>query len=382
MDVTVTTVAALCAGYGGLELGLAHAGIDHELAWWCETDPWAAAVHAAHTTAPNLGDLRDLTASAPPADIVTAGFPCQPVSTAGRRSGVDDDRWIIRAVVAVWRASGARWLILENVPGLLTANDGEAFGAVLDALAEVGATARWAHLRASDVGAPHRRERWFCLAHADHTRQQGPGHAEPGGHALAAHGGWAAAHAERPGSDQGWPSRGVGALDRPAHGDRAAADPDSRQPQRRGGPGLVGSPPATEPGQGHQRERPGHPAGGRCAAAPDPHSTGRPEQWERRLPGDGHPLGGFDPDRRLRQRFGGYAVAVERWERILGRPAPDPTVAGRLNPELVEWMMGLPAGWVTSHGLSRTQQLRVLGNGVVPQQAGVAVAQLIGAGPC
>lgn len=78
----MTTVAALCAGYGGLELGLAPwAGIDHELAWWAEIDPHAATVMAAHTTAPNLGDLCAIT-DPPPVDLITAGFPCQPVSSA------------------------------------------------------------------------------------------------------------------------------------------------------------------------------------------------------------------------------------------------------------------------------------------------------------
>lgn len=75
------------------------------------------------------------------------------------------------------------------------------------------------------------------------------------------------------------------------------------------------------------------------------------------------------------------APAVARWERILGRPAPAPTVDGRLNPAVVEWMMGLPDGWVTDvPGLYRAQQLHCLGNGVVPQQARLAL-RLLGAPP-
>ena len=62
------------------------------------------------------------------------------------------------------------------------------------------------------------------------------------------------------------------------------------------------------------------------------------------------------------------------------RPAPDPTVdrgrGPRLNPRFVEWMMGLPDGWVSDSGASRTQQLRMLGNGVVPQQAALALGLL------
>ena len=72
-----------------------------------------------------------------------------------------------------------------------------------------------------------------------------------------------------------------------------------------------------------------------------------------------------------------YTPAVERWERILGRPAPDPTDDRGLRPEFVEWMMGLDEGWVCDVGLSRTAALKMLGNGVVPQQAALAVDLLL-----
>jgi DNA (cytosine-5)-methyltransferase 1 len=79
-----------------------------------------------------------------------------------------------------------------------------------------------------------------------------------------------------------------------------------------------------------------------------------------------------------------YTAAIRRWESILGRPAPDPTESGksgapRLSPAFVEWMMGLPPGWVTdpSIGISRNDQLRALGNGVVPQQAALALDVLL-----
>jgi DNA (cytosine-5)-methyltransferase 1 len=76
-----------------------------------------------------------------------------------------------------------------------------------------------------------------------------------------------------------------------------------------------------------------------------------------------------------------YAPAIHRWERVLGRPAPAPTVPGvngrpRLSPRFVEWMMGLPLGHVTGHGLRPAQELKMLGNGVVPQQAALALRML------
>lgn len=83
-----------------------------------------------------------------------------------------------------------------------------------------------------------------------------------------------------------------------------------------------------------------------------------------------------------RPEFGAYAPAIARWERVIGRPAPAPTDMGRtgkprLSSKFVEWMMGLPAGWVTDVGLSRSLELRALGNGVVPLQAAVALLVLM-----
>jgi DNA (cytosine-5)-methyltransferase 1 len=155
--------AALCAGYGGLELGLALAGWDVELAWVSEVDLHASKVLDARFAVPNLGDLTTIT-DPPPVDVVTAGFPCQPVSTAGKRKGTADARWLIDDVCDLARRAGVRWLVLENVPGLLTANDGDAMARVCSALAHNGFDAEWTHLRAADVGAPHGRLRWFCVA--------------------------------------------------------------------------------------------------------------------------------------------------------------------------------------------------------------------------
>ena len=105
-----------------------------------------------------------------------------------------------------------------------------------------------------------------------------------------------------------------------------------------------------------------------------PLTSGRPPEKSTHLAG------------RLRHTaFGDYAPAVERWERVLGRKAPEPLATGvkggkQLNAAFVEWLMGLPQGHVTDPeiGLSRVQQLKALGNGVVPQQAATAVAELIG----
>ena len=83
--------------------------------------------------------------------------------------------------------------------------------------------------------------------------------------------------------------------------------------------------------------------------------------------------------------FGDYAPAIRRWEQVTGHPAPPPTEptgrggAHRLSARFAEWMMGLPPGWVTDIPISRTEQLRAIGNGVVPQQAVAALRDMHGA---
>lgn len=80
--------------------------------------------------------------------------------------------------------------------------------------------------------------------------------------------------------------------------------------------------------------------------------------------------------------FGKFQPAVKRWEEVLGVKAPAPTQpdgrdkAHRLSSKFTEWMMGLQPGWVTGHGLSRKDELKLCGNGVVPQQAKLALAVL------
>lgn len=81
--------------------------------------------------------------------------------------------------------------------------------------------------------------------------------------------------------------------------------------------------------------------------------------------------------------WGKFQPAIERWERVLGRPAPAPTKpdgkdgAHRLSSAFTEWMMGLPENWVVGHGLSRNDELKMCGNGVVPQEAELALRILV-----
>ncbi|MDX3014965.1 hypothetical protein [Streptomyces caniscabiei] len=116
--------------------------------------------------------------------------------------------------------------------------------------------------------------------------------------------------------------------------------------------------------EGERHRHAGPPSGQGLAPAP---VGGGPAAVGGGGPGSGGTVG----------RWGAYASAIARWENLT-RPAPAPTdAAGRLRADFVEWMQGLPPGWVTATpGLGRPAQLTALGNGVVPQQATRAVRLL------
>ena len=101
--------------------------------------------------------------------ILTAGFPCQPVSNAGKRLAQADPRWLWPEAVRVLRVVRPPVILLENTPGLLSRGMDD----VLRDLAESGYHARWRVLAAADVGAPHLRERVWIVAYPDSQRYQG-----------------------------------------------------------------------------------------------------------------------------------------------------------------------------------------------------------------
>lgn len=102
-------------------------------------------------------------------DCITAGFPCQPWSAAGKQQGESDDRWIWPAIRDGIRASEVPVVFLENVPGLVA---GRGINRVLGDLAALGFDAEWCAVSAADVGASHLRERIFILA-VDQSRGRG-----------------------------------------------------------------------------------------------------------------------------------------------------------------------------------------------------------------
>jgi DNA (cytosine-5)-methyltransferase 1 len=103
-------------------------------------------------------------------DLICGGFPCQPFSHPGKRKGVSDSRWLWPEFYRIIREVQPEWVIVENVPGLLSIDSGRVFIGILRNLNEIGYDAEWFTLRASDFGAPHRRERVFIVAHAKFER--------------------------------------------------------------------------------------------------------------------------------------------------------------------------------------------------------------------
>ena len=310
--MTTAGIVSLCSGYGGLDLAV-EAVLDAHTTHVADIDRDACTVLAHRfPDAPNLGDLRAVDWTGIHADILTAGYPCQPFSHAGRRQGEQDDRHIWPEVLRAIRALRPGLVVLENVRGHLSLG----FGRVLGDLAEAGFDAEWCLLRASDVGAPHGRARVFVVAHPHGRRQQGV--------------------EEQHGTPQ--------------------QDPTDRDSSGR-----------------HAH---------RCGVEAASHADGQAGDATRRAGGQVHEPGAIERSRRRdcvdswdwRQ----FTPAVVRWERLTGRSAPAPLNGKQLNARFVEWMMGLPEGWVTDLVPNR-RALHTLGNGVVPQQAAAALRSLVAA---
>lgn len=166
---------ALCAGGGGLEAGIKLVLADDQgsmddirTVCYVEGEAYAAAVLVSQMEkgrlhpAPVWSDLR--TFDGKPwrgkVDLISAGFPCQPFSAAGKQLGTEDPRHLWPHVARIIGEVGPSIIILENVPGVID----HAGAIVAGDLAEMGFDSSWGIVRASDAAAPHRRSRWFCVA--------------------------------------------------------------------------------------------------------------------------------------------------------------------------------------------------------------------------
>jgi DNA (cytosine-5)-methyltransferase 1 len=437
--VAAMRIGSLFSGYGGLDMGV-QSVLGGEVVWHVEYDKAPSKILAHHwPDVPNFGDVTTLDfTKVEPVDILTGGYPCQPFSHAGNRKGTKDDRHLWPHVLRAIREMGPSLAILENVRGHLSLG----FDVVLADLASVGWSARWGIVRASDAGACHQRARLFIIAYPSGRqlpwaakRNNGLRLTSERGSSTLAHAGsepvWQ--HAGEPSSQEAWSHQGDGTKHRRRV--RTTADASSERHGRGQDAGMVGRLGATPEVIGRQASAARSQSGDRgSAATSDATGDRRPPRWtgsgerarEAGQPASDlstvadadvtggktwrhsrhdservrvQPLGPAQPlayadlaGSQGRQPAGGrdmpawgdYGPAITRWEHVIGRPAPAPTEPGRtgqprLSPAFVEWMMGLPAGWVTDPaiGISRNDQLRALGNGVVPRQAALALSLLI-----
>jgi DNA (cytosine-5)-methyltransferase 1 len=175
------TVGSLFAGIGGFDLAAERVG--WTVKWQVEIDPFCRRVLEKHwpqvrryeDVRKQVGYRRDvygyIDAHAAkyclePVDVICGGFPCQPVSLAGARRAQSDERWLWPDFERIIRELRPRYVVVENVPGLLTAG----FGDVLGGLAALGMDAEWESIPARAVGANHRRERVWIVAYPSGSR--------------------------------------------------------------------------------------------------------------------------------------------------------------------------------------------------------------------
>ncbi|MEU1900594.1 DNA cytosine methyltransferase [Nocardiopsis dassonvillei] len=329
-DPTTVTIGSLCTGYAGLDMGVAAAlNGNARLLWTADNDPHITRLLTHRLPdAPNLGNLASVRwASLEPPQVLTAGLPCQDVSSAGHGAGIEKGTrsGVWHHVMDAVRHLRPRLLVLENVAALRW--KGRGLDRVLADLARAGYDASWCCVRACDIGACHRRERVFVVAHPVRQRRSPGLLRPPTAHTVEA--------------------AGAG---------RRCAVPPAPHPRVRTHPHCVHHGPrsrsrasaAHTPGQRrHQRQpwvegftRAPHtaPRGHRY-----PHRRSHPETPNTEVP--------------FAYAWGEYEPTVQRWEKVLGRAAPPPTEFGtrgqpRLSAALVERMMDLPEGWVTDPGLA------------------------------
>ena len=165
------------SGIGGFELGLHWAIEDLETVWQIEKDKYCQTILKKHWPKSRLYD--DITTvktkEMESVDVLCGGFPCQDLSVAnpkgeglnGKRSGLFWELW---RIVSDFREQNRQIpiVLLENVPAITY----RGLGTVLGALSQIGYNAEWFTIRASDFGAPHRRERWFCICYASNPIQK------------------------------------------------------------------------------------------------------------------------------------------------------------------------------------------------------------------
>ena len=160
-------VGSLFSGIGGFELGIEAAfGDSVKTVWQVEKDPFCQKVLKKHW--PNtllIDDVKKVNKNTvPPVDMLIGGFPCQSISIAGNREGLQNEEksglwWEMFRIIGDLEPR-PRIIVLENVSNVLSVGG----STVVGSLAQIGYCSEWTIIRASDFGAPHKRARWFCIS--------------------------------------------------------------------------------------------------------------------------------------------------------------------------------------------------------------------------
>lgn len=164
-------VGSLFTGIGGFDLGFEQAGC--QIAWQVEVDPYAQEVLKWRFRKSELhGDVRDVgQPNLSPVDILVGGSPCQNLSRAGDRTGLEgSESALFFEYVRLIRELRPRWFVFENVPGMLESNRGRDFAIALRLLEECGYGLAWRILNAQFFGVAQRRRRVFIVGHLGSVR--------------------------------------------------------------------------------------------------------------------------------------------------------------------------------------------------------------------
>jgi DNA (cytosine-5)-methyltransferase 1 len=321
------TMGSLFAGIGGFDLGFERAGF--KTVWQVEIDPYCQKVLAKNfPEAGRFGDIRECGRhNLKSVDVICGGFPCQDISNAGKRAGIEGERsGLWSEMHRIIRELRPAYVLVENVAALL----GRGMGVVLGDLAEIGYDAEWEVVSAADMGAPHLRERVWIMAYTTGPR------------------------CGQRKSCEGWPVRN---------------EARRTQPERRGGEMADAESIASNGIREDREERCGMPPGRRGSqphmANPTRIQQGRQEQWTQRerVGPSGEPICALaNPECESTGRRGD---GFERWQRRQEEGTRD---GGPGDWSANDWWLIEPNVGRVAHGIpKRVDRLRGLGNAVVPQ---------------